>query len=188
MLTQARFSSLKGRCLFDVILFVVCYAVSLSSIQQIWLSNEWLRYFCIPCMPLHYIFVVFDVSVQYISFPSVDVCFLCLCIRCWMAVRASTLECRLERYRMKKMKEQLRPLKKNPRNHSCSQHWVCFKCKHRSSILRWSSALIMLIVSVKRWASLISLKAEVTTGKVQTAVWTASYQKMNLLSPNLTTR
>lgn len=43
-----------------------------------------------------------------------------------MAVRASTLGCRLEHYRMKKMKEQHRPLTKNPQNHFCSQHWVCF--------------------------------------------------------------
>lgn len=46
-------------------------------------------------------------------------------IRCWMAVRASILGCRLEHYRMKKMKGQHLCPKKNPQNRSYSPHWVC---------------------------------------------------------------
>lgn len=56
-------------------------------------------------------------------------------IRCWMAVRASILGCRLEHYRMKKMKGQHLCPKKNPQNRSYSPHWVCL-CTQQTHLQR----------------------------------------------------
>lgn len=79
--------------------------------------------------------------------------FLCLCIRCWMAARASTLGCRSEHYRMKKMKVRRLPPKKNPQSLSCSQRWVCVqKCPHT-----WFALKTLLII--KLWLFLLFLSA-----------------------------
>lgn len=49
-----------------------------------------------------------------------------LCTRFWMAARVSILGCKSERSKMKKMKAQQPPRKKNLQNLFCIQLWVCF--------------------------------------------------------------